>query len=255
MVIRIENPFLRPKPWANAVSERVFQCQRRPATLLHVSLRTIALVLAYAAPALAEPRAYRGAHPIDLEGNWDLEDELHVHEDLPVGLEPFAEVDGALVFLADPIAYGYDGAAWIYRGAHPIPGALGRGYCGIPGEHRHAFAPEGSYRREGAGAYVFTGAMRGGYRVVRPARVAPLHPIAIAPPIVLGPVGTTFFIGDCLHTVVVGLDGVPVAVPLEECIVSAPRPPPAPRPREPARARVESRPMRAPPPRGDRPQR
>lgn len=224
-----------------------------------VTLRTWtigALVLAYAGPALADPRAYRGAHPVDLEGNWHLEGELHVHDDLPVGAEPFAELDGALVFLGDPLAYGWDSSAWTYRGAHPIPAALGRGYCSIPGEHRHAFAPEGSYRREPAGAYVFIGALRGGHAIARPARIAPRVPIVAEGPIVIGPVGTTFFVGGCLHTVILGLDDVPVAVPLEECRrhVARPRPEP-PRVDRPDYPPLRSRRMRMSPPGSPRSQR
>ena len=78
----------------------------------------IVLVTSAATPALAEPRAYRGPHPMDLDGRWHDESAVHVHEDLPVGLEPFGNVDGVRVFLADPVSYGWRGETWTFRGAH-----------------------------------------------------------------------------------------------------------------------------------------
>jgi hypothetical protein len=218
-----------------------------------------ALIIAVAPTALADPRAYRGPHPIDLDGNWDFAEELHVHDDLPVGTEPFAEVDGALVFLGDPIAYGWEGAVYTFRGAHPIPASMGRGYCAMTGEHQHTFAPEGAHRRESAGAYVYTGAMRGGYAMVRPARAIPPHPVVRAG--VLPPIGTTYFLGGCLHTVIIGGGGIPIAIPVDDCGVVGrvpPRRPPSPPPvrvRTQDFAPVQSRPMRSPQPRSDRAQR
>ena len=129
----------------------------------------------------AEAMPYRGPHPIDLEGHWHDEASVHVHDDLPVGRAPFAEIDGVLVVLASPRAYGYRGDVWTYRGAHPLGPAF-NGDCGIVGEHAHAFAPEGSFRREPSGTYVFSGALRGGVRTHVPGRVAPDVAIAVSQP-------------------------------------------------------------------------
>jgi hypothetical protein len=129
------------------------------------------LVTLVTVPAQAEPRPYRGPHPIDLEGRWHDESAVHVHDDLPVGLEPFASIDGVLVFLADPVGYGWAGETWTYRGAHPLPPRLD-GTCGISAEHRHPFAPEGDFRRGEDGVYRFTGALRGGEPTSVPGRVA-----------------------------------------------------------------------------------
>lgn len=205
--------------------------------------------------ALAQARAYRGPHPIDLEGHWDLEDELHVHVGLVVGEEPFVEVDGALLFLGDPVAYGWEREVWIFRGAHPLPGGL-HGYCGLTGDHAHPFAPEGAFRQESGGAYVFAGGMRGGLPMLRPARVAPRHPIVVAEP-AIGPVGSTYWWGGCLRTVIVGVDGAPVGICGPSAGVRprarAPAPPP-PRPyfdgrytgtAQPQRARAPARSSRA----------
>lgn len=180
---------------------------------------TLALAVLFLVPSVAraELRAYRGAHPVDLEGRWHLEEGAHVHDELPVGLEPFGDVDGVLVFLGDPAAYGWSGDVWSYRGAHPLPGGLA-GYCGLAGAHEHPFAPEGSFRREQGGAYVFTGGMRGGLAMVRPRRVAPRHPVAAANP--AGPPVGPYWLGGCLHTVVAGPGG-PVPVPVRGCV---PRP-------------------------------
>lgn len=131
-----------------------------------------AAVLAVAGVARAEPRAYRGPHPVDDAGHWHPDETVHVHEQLAVGLDAFADVDGVLVFLGDPVAYGWTGDVFAYRGAHPLPARVG-GYCGIRGEHRHTFAPEGSYRRDDTGAYAFVGAMRGGVPTYVPGRLAP----------------------------------------------------------------------------------
>lgn len=194
------------------------------------------LVVLGAAAAQAQPRAYRGPHPVDLDGHWHHDDAVHVHDELPTGLEPFGDVDGVLVFLADPLAWGFEGDVWTYRGAHPLPGGV-PGYCGLSGDHRHPFAPEGTYRRESSGAYRFTGAMRGGVPMARPGRVAPRHPIVTATrgaPITAAP----FFQLGCMHQWVTGPDGRPVAVPLAGCIphrafpplTRAPVPPPSPPP-------------------------
>jgi hypothetical protein len=135
------------------------------------SALVFASVLACAAAAQAEARPYRGPHPVDHRGNWHLQDSVHVHDELAVGTEPFASVDGVLVFLGDPVEYGYDGSVWRYRGVHPLPARIG-GYCGLESEHRHPFAPEGQYRRED-GVFVFNGALRGGVQKHRPGRVHP----------------------------------------------------------------------------------
>lgn len=201
---------------------------------MNARLLVVATVLLLPAAASADARAYRGPHPIDLEGHWHLEDATHVHEELTVGLEPFADVDGLLVFLADPLAFGWSGDVWTYRGAHPMPGGV-PGYCGIAGEHRHPFAPEGSFRREDDGTYVFIGGMRGGVAMVRPGRVAPRHPIVTAErPRTTAASVAPYWLGGCLHTLVWGHDG-PVPVPLDGCVPAvglrrrpATGPPPAP---------------------------
>jgi hypothetical protein len=220
------------------------------------------LLLAGASPAQAQARAYRGPHPLDLDGHWHLEDTVHVHGELAVGFDPFGDVDGVLVVLGDPVAFGYEGDAWTYRGAHPLPGGL-RGYCGLGGEHRHPFAPEGAFRREDDGVHVYVGAMRGGIEMVRPGRVMPRHPIVTGPLVASRPTPGTlapFFFGGCMHQWIWGSTSRPVAVPYAGCLPTTPfrgghaargrarvrdatpRPPPAPPVESTVYSRVTSRP-------------
>lgn len=121
--------------------------------------------------AAAEARAYRGLHPIDLDGSWHDETDIHAHDDLPVGLGPFGDVDGALVFLGDPTAYGFAGPVYTYLGVHPLPAEIGD-RCGLLGEHRHHFAPEGQYEQRD-GNYRYTGALRGSSRTIVPSVTQP----------------------------------------------------------------------------------
>ncbi|HJL17872.1 MAG TPA: hypothetical protein RMH99_19560, partial [Sandaracinaceae bacterium LLY-WYZ-13_1] len=171
-----------------------------------------------ASEASAQGHAYRGPHPVDLDGRWHLEDEVHVHGELAVGTAPFGEVDGVRIFLADPTAYGWDGAVWTFRGAHPLPGGM-PGYCGIGGDHRHPFAPEGSFRRDD-GVYVFTGAMRGGRSMVRPGRLEPRRPVVRSEDVPrrgrTTPGVAPFWYAGCRHRLVWGPGG-PVRVPLAGC--------------------------------------
>ena len=102
-----------------------------------------------------------------------------MHDLLPVGLGPFAEVDGVMIFLGDPRAYGWQGPVYEYRGAHPLPARVG-GYCGLTGGHRHPFAPEGDYRvLDGVNRYA--GALRGGVGIHRPGQLAPDEAADVAP--------------------------------------------------------------------------
>src|SRR5689334_4624433 len=147
---------------------------------MRVVMVALACCLALTATARADARPYRGPHPLDLEGHWHDEATVHVHDVLPVGLAPFASVDGVMVFLGDPSAYGYAGDVYTYRGAHPLPARMvSAAICGLTGEHRHPFAPEGAFSRESDGAYRFNGAIHGGDTLVVPGRLSPAEgPVA-----------------------------------------------------------------------------
>jgi len=185
-----------------------------------------AFLLLSAAGARAQVR-YLGPHPIDREGRWDYEEAEHTHADVLVGDAAFGVVDGLRVFLADPIAWGWDRDVWTYRGAHPLPGGL-PGYCGIRGEHRHPFAPEGSYRRTSRGVYAYAGALHGGLPMVRPERLAPRHVIVRAPP-VAPPSPVPYWFGGCPTRLVLEPSGAYHPEVAPGCAVRRPgrrRPPP-----------------------------
>lgn len=176
----------------------------------------VALVgLAAIWPTQASAQAtYRGLHPIDLDGHWHLEDAEHVHDGLPVGDAPFGEVDDVLVFLGDPLAYGYDGEVWTFANAHPLPGGIS-GYCGISRAHRHPWAPEGGYRRSSNGSYRYIGAMRGGWTMTEPARIAPATPVIAAPP---AGSSAPFLWAGCMHALAPGSRGGVVVAPTPGCV-------------------------------------
>lgn len=145
-----------------------------------------------------------------------MEDGEHRHEELPVGRAPFGEVDGILIFLGDPLAYGYDGEVWTFAGAHPLPGGVS-GYCGIARPHRHEFAPDGAFRRNDDGSYAYIGAMRGGLAMVEPVRLSPPEPVIPAPP----PLARgTFYFGGCLAELAPGVRGGSVVSALSGCTPS-----------------------------------
>jgi len=167
-------------------------------------------VLAAPAVASAQTATYRGPHPIDLEGHWHEVDGPHEHGELVVGSEPFGDADGIRLFLADPLAYGWDGAVWTYRGAHPLPGGI-EGYCGIPGEHRHPWAPEGRFRVTDDRVHVYRGGMRGGLPMLRPERLEPREEVVAAPP-VASPAPYWFW--GCRYRLLPGARGSFVPTPL-----------------------------------------
>ena len=144
-----------------------------------MGLAALLASLTAAGAAQADARTYIGPHPLDFQGNWDFEAGAHVHENLPIGTGPFGEVEGALIFLADPLAWGYQRTVWTYRGTHPLPGGV-QAYCDVTGDHRHVFAPEGAYQVEDSGVYVYAGALRGGVAMIRPRRPAPARPVTTA---------------------------------------------------------------------------
>lgn len=174
---------------------------------------SVALVLLAPQVAAAQEYTYLGPHPIDLAGAWDYDAGEHSHSGLMVGEDAFGAVDGVRLFLADPIAWGWDRDVWTYRGAHPLPGGLD-GYCGIPGDHRHPFAPEGRFRRTDEGAHVYTGALRGGVAMVRPARIRPDPPI-VTPPAIASP--APYWFDGCLYHLMLGSAGAFRPVPATDC--------------------------------------
>jgi len=167
-------------------------------------------VLAAPAIASAQTATYRGPHPIDLEGHWHEVDEAHEHGELLVGAEPFGEAEGIRLFLADPLAYGWDGAVWTYRGAHPLPGGV-EGYCGLSGDHRHPWVPEGRFRVIDDRVHVYRGGMRGGLPMARPERTEPRQEVVVAPAIASP---APYWFWGCRYRLLPGARGSRVPTPL-----------------------------------------
>lgn len=177
----------------------------------HVRLALFALsLLAVPAFASAQTATYRGPHPVDLEGRWHEVDGPHEHGELVVGSEPFGDAGGVRLFLADPLAYGWDGAVWTYRGAHPLPGGI-EGYCGLSGDHRHPWAPEGAFRVTRDRVHVYRGALRGGLPMARPERTEPREEV-VAPPAIASPAPYWFW--GCRYRLLPGARGSFVPTPL-----------------------------------------
>jgi hypothetical protein len=132
----------------------------------------LALTPLAASPARADHPTqvrYVGVHPIPKEygGGTCYIEVPHVH----VYMVPDAKVHyrnhrGALYFVGDPVAYGYDGPKYAYNGPHPVRVDVVAGddegddpdeeYCYIQGPHFHNYAPppaiEAQFKLDG-GAY------------------------------------------------------------------------------------------------------
>ncbi|HEY0483831.1 MAG TPA: hypothetical protein VGD37_40205 [Kofleriaceae bacterium] len=84
---------------------------------------------------------------------------------------------GANYFVGDPVAYGYDGPRYAYKGHHPIHVNVVVGdedpddeYCYLSGPHFHYFAPpDGPEFKLAGGAYFYVGEPPRAYVEARPA--------------------------------------------------------------------------------------
>jgi hypothetical protein len=109
----------------------------------------IAALTASVAMGKARQTRYVGAHPIPASdgGGWCEIEGPHVHVFAPAKLE--YRVHGKdNFFIGDPVAYGYAGPRFAYKGHHPIHVHAVVGdddddveFCYIDGPHFHAFAP------------------------------------------------------------------------------------------------------------------
>src|SRR5690349_10549174 len=121
-----------------------------------------------ATPALAKKYGrqvrYAGIHPVSkAEGGGICHIEFpHVHVYAANKLE-YRVVDDNNVFVGDPVAYGWDGPKYAYKGNHPIQvNAVVQGspdveYCYINGPHFHYFEPEQPDFKLVGGAYFYVG--------------------------------------------------------------------------------------------------
>ncbi len=130
----------------------------------------IVLVCLAATPALADHKygkqvRFAGIHPIPKSegGGICYIEGPHVHIYAANKLEYRNHGDDH-VFVGDPVAYGYDGPKYAYKGPHPIQvdayvgGDPDPEYCYIQGPHYHYFEPpdNGDFRLTG-GAYFYVG--------------------------------------------------------------------------------------------------
>jgi hypothetical protein len=131
----------------------------------------IVVALAFAAaPAQADHKfgrqvRYVGVHPIPKSegGGMCYIEGPHVHIYTANKLE-YRDHDGDHYFVGDPVAYGWDGPKYTYKGPHPIHvdavvgGDPDEEYCYIQGPHYHYFEPAGDpqFKMVG-GAYFYVG--------------------------------------------------------------------------------------------------
>ena len=170
------------------------------------TLLSLAMVL-IASTAVAADRGrqvrYVGIHPIaktDGGGTCYIEGP-HVHVYGADKLQ-YRDHRGHNFFVGDPVAHGYDGPRYAYKGHHPIEVHTVVGdddadveYCYLDGPHYHAFAaPEHPDFKLVGDAYFYVGTPPRAYLDARPAMVkinAAYKPIVYARPVVVvdAPVG------------------------------------------------------------------
>jgi hypothetical protein len=173
--------------------------------IAHVTSLLAALVVALAAPAIAGGKQVRyiGIHPLPkAEGGGICYIEgphVHIFEADKV---QYRDHRGQNYFVGDPVAYGYDGERYTYKGHHPIHVAAVVGdddpddvYCYITGPHYHYFAPpEGPEFKLTGGAYFYVAEPPRAYVEARPAMMkinAVYQPLVYERPVVTidAPVG------------------------------------------------------------------
>jgi hypothetical protein len=148
-----------------------------------ICLPTLAVVIAIAAAADAGPTGrqvrYVGVHPIPKSegGGICYIEGPHVHIYAADKLQ-YRDHHGAKYFVGDPVAYGWDGPKYAYKGHHPIHveavvgGDPDEEWCYIDGPHFHYFpAPEGPDFKLVGDAYFYVGTPPHAYVEARPALV------------------------------------------------------------------------------------
>ncbi|MEJ7598689.1 MAG: hypothetical protein WKG01_12335 [Kofleriaceae bacterium] len=188
-------------------------------------MRSILLALAglVALTTVAEAKQIRyvGIHPAAKSdgGGMCYIEAPHVHV-YPADKLQYRDHEGHNHFVGDPVAYGYDGPRYAYKGHHPIHVHAVVGddhedveYCYLDGPHYHPFQPavEADFKLAGD-AYFYVGTPAPVYVEARPAYVSintVYRPLVYARPVVTveAPVG---WIGA--NVVVAGPDVV-VAAP------------------------------------------
>jgi hypothetical protein len=191
----------------------------------------------FAVPALAGPAhqvRYVGIHPVPKAegGGLCYIEGPHVHIYDADKLQ-YRDHRGASYFVGDPVAYGYDGKRYAYKGHHPIhvsavlgdadPADPDDEYCYLSGPHYHYFAPpEGPEFRVAGDAYFYVGEPPRVYVDARPAMMrinAVYQPLVYGRPVVTvdAPVGwigaRAELVGPTAGVVVEGPRGAAVVAP------------------------------------------
>lgn len=194
-----------------------------------MKLRWILIVLACIAvtPAVAGKKfgkqvRFAGIHPVPKgEGGGICHIEApHVHIYGPNKLEYRTYQDNN-VFVGDPVAYGWDGPKYAYKGNHPVQvNVVVDGpepyvhYCYLNGPHYHSFEPTGPDFKVVGDAYFYVGTPEPLYVEARPAYVginATYEPLVYTRPVVEveAPVG---WIGARVDVVTPGVVVAPAPV-------------------------------------------
>jgi len=171
------------------------------------SILVLAALLVLAVPAAAtgggKQVRYVGIHPLPKSegGGICYIEGPHVHI-YDADKVQYRDHRGANYFVGDPVAYGYDGERFAYKGHHPIHVSAVVGdsdpddvYCYITGPHYHYFAPpEGPEFKVVGGAYFYVAEPPHAYVEARPAMMrinAVYQPLVYERPVVTvdAPVG------------------------------------------------------------------
>ena len=149
------------------------------------------------ADAAVKQVRYVGIHPIPASegGGICYIEGPHVHIFEASDRLQYRDHRGANYFVGDPVAYGYDGQRYVYRGHHPIhvDAVVGDDvpddeFCYIDGPHYHSFAPpEGPEFKVSGDAYFYVGDPPRAYVEARPRMVrinAEYQPLVYERPVV-----------------------------------------------------------------------
>ena len=170
-----------------------------------LTVLTFGFLAVLAVPAIAGGKQVRyvGIHPIPkTEGGGICYIEgphVHIYEADKI---QYRDHRGSNYFVGDPVAYGYDGQRYAYKGHHPIHVNAVVGdddpddeYCYINGPHYHYFAPpEGPEFKVSGDAYFYVGEPPRAYVEARPSMMrinAMYQPLTYERPVVTvdAPVG------------------------------------------------------------------
>ena len=178
----------------------------RRSVLAFFTVLTLCLLGALAGSAIAgggKQVRYVGIHPIPKsEGGGICYIEgphVHIYDAYKI---QYRDHRGSNYFVGDPVAYGYDGKRYAYKGNHPIHVNAVVGdedpddeYCYINGPHYHYFAPpEGPEFKVAGDAYFYVGEPPRAYVEARPSMMrinAMYQPLTYERPVVTvdAPVG------------------------------------------------------------------